>query len=126
MEALHDIRSAADVRTLIETFYAAVRPDSVIGHFFLHLDWETHIPRISSFWEMVLFGDRSYAGDPMTAHIKLSERIPMEPVHFERWLALFDATVANNFAGPKADEARQRARTIAGIMAHKVMSSKKA
>ena len=81
-----DITTFADVSTLIDTFYSAVRPDPVIGHFFVDLDWDTHIPRIASFWNMVLLGDRSYQGDPMTAHIHLHRRIPMSAAHFERWL----------------------------------------
>ncbi len=118
-----DITTEADVRLLIEQFYARVRPDPVIGHFFTELDWDTHIPRITSFWNMVLFGDRTYTGDPMGPHIRLNQRLPMEPPHFERWLHLFDTTVDTLFKGPKADEAKQRARTIAGVMAHKLSTS---
>ena len=123
MTAHSDITSFADVSTLIDTFYTAVRPDPVIGHFFVDLDWDTHIPRIASFWNMVLFGDRSYQGDPMTAHIHLHRRIPMNATHFERWLQLFESTVDELFAGPKAEEAKQRAHTIAGVMEHKVTTS---
>jgi hemoglobin len=120
MATLPDITTAADVRVLIDTFYSAARPDPVIGHFFTHLDWDTHLPRIRSFWEMILFGDRAFQGDPMTVHLQLHQRIPMEAAHFDRWLGLFDATVDGLFAGPKATEAKQRARSIADIMAHKV------
>lgn len=120
MPGTRDIATPQDVRTLIEAFYARARPDALIGHFFTNLDWDHHIPLIASFWEMVLFGDRHYQGDPMTAHVHLHQRIPMEPDHFERWLSLFDHTVDSLFTGPKADEAKQRARTIAGVMAHRV------
>lgn len=120
MPGTRELSTPADVRALIEAFYARARPDPLIGHFFTTLDWDHHIPLIASFWEMVLFGDRNYQGDPMTAHVHLHQRIPMEPEHFERWLSLFDHTVDSLFTGPKADEAKQRARTIAGVMAHRV------
>jgi hemoglobin len=120
MPGTRELSTPADVRALIEAFYARARPDPLIGHFFTTLDWDHHIPLIASFWEMVLFGDRKYQGDPMTAHVHLHQRIPMEPDHFERWLSLFDHTVDSLFTGPKADEAKQRARTIAGVIAHRV------
>lgn len=116
-----DIANEADVHRLIDTFYTTVRPDPVIGHFFAHVDWSHHIPHITQFWCMVLFGDRRFHGDPMTAHQKLNARIPMHPDHFAHWVMLFHATVDALFAGPKAEEAKQRAQSIAGVMMHKVL-----
>lgn len=115
-----DIRTAEDIDLLVRTFYQGVRPDEVIGHFFTHLDWDHHIPRITSFWRMVLLGEKAYAGDPMTTHLQLARRMPMEQAHFDRWLALWTATVDELFSGTTAEEAKQRARAIAGLMAFKV------
>lgn len=115
-----DITSAKDVTRLISTFYSRVRPDPVIGHFFTELDFDTHIPRIVSFWNMVLFGDRTFQGDPITAHRKLNARLPMAQHHFDRWVQLFQATVDDLFAGAKAEEAKQRAHSIAGVMMHRL------
>ncbi len=119
-----DIATTEDVTRLINTFYTSVRPDPVIGHFFTELDFETHIPRIVSFWTMILFGDATYQGNPMAPHMQLDRRTPMEQVHFDRWLLLFDTTVDQLFSGAKAEEAKQRARTIAGVMLHKVQTSR--
>ena len=119
-----DIASTEDVTHLISTFYTRVRPDPVIGHFFTELDFETHIPRIVSFWTMILFGDTTYQGNPMAPHMQLDRHTPMEQAHFDRWLLLFDTTVDELFAGVKAEEAKQRARTIAGVMLHKVQTSR--
>ncbi|MBK8226166.1 MAG: group III truncated hemoglobin [Flavobacteriales bacterium] len=116
----HDIRTAEDIDQLVRSFYQRSRPDALIGHFFTHLDWDLHIPRIVSFWRMVLLGDREYQGDPMTAHVQLAREQPLSKAHFERWLLHWDAAADGLFAGPKADEAKQRARTIAAVMAHKV------
>ncbi|HRD53395.1 MAG TPA: group III truncated hemoglobin [Flavobacteriales bacterium] len=115
-----DIAGADDIDRLVRAFYTRVRPDAVIGHFFTELDWDHHIPRIVSFWCMVLLGDRSYQGDPMTAHILLSRKQPMQAAHFAQWLMHWEATVDDLFEGAKAEEAKQRARTIASVMEHKV------
>jgi len=120
----HDIRTDEDIGLLVRSFYHRARPDEVIGHFFVDLDWPHHIPRITAFWRMVLFGDRSYEGDPMTAHVSLALKQPMETVHFKQWLMHWEATVEELFEGPKANEAKDRARTIAAVMEHKVRSSK--
>ncbi|MBK6341251.1 MAG: group III truncated hemoglobin [Flavobacteriales bacterium] len=119
----HDISTIDDIDLLVRSFYQRARPDESIGHFFANLDWDHHIPRIVSFWRMVLLGDREFQGDPMTAHIQLARERPMAKAHFERWLMHWEATVNDLFAGPKADEAKQRARTIAAVMAHKVSAS---
>lgn len=116
----HDIRTAGDIDLLVQAFYQRSRPDALIGHFFVNLDWDHHIPRIVSFWSMVLIGDRSCQGDPMAPHLQLARKQPLEQAHFDRWLFLWDSAVDDHFAGPKADEARQRARTIASVMAHEV------
>lgn len=119
-----DIGSPDDVRLLIERFYAQVRPDPEIGHFFTELDWDHHIPHITAFWNMLLFGTGGFQGDPVTVHKQLHARLPMEHRHFMRWLHLFAATVDTLFAGPKADEAKQRAQAIAGMLHHKVVGGR--
>ena len=37
----------------------------------------------------------------------------VETAHFDRWLELFLATVDENFSGPKAEEAKGRAMSVA-------------
>ena len=119
-----DIVSAEDVRQLVGDFYARIMRDPAIGHFFTHLDLAAHLPRIEAFWRMVLLGDRSYVGDPMTAHIRLDQRHRMEQRHFDAWLRHWEDTVDELFAGPNAEEAKARARTIAPVMLHKVVQAR--
>lgn len=119
-QVLRDIADAEDIDLLVSAFYERVRPDTLIGHFFTDLDWDHHIPRITSFWCMVLLGDRTYQGDPMTAHIRLAQQQPMSPAHFERWLQHWVANADELFRGPRTEEAKSRARSIAAVMAHKV------
>jgi hemoglobin len=116
-----DITQRADIHRLIEHFYAAVRPDPLIGHLFTHVDWAHHLPRIQAFWEQMLLGTAHYTGHPMDVHIALHQRTPLNVLHFERWLGLFRAAVDELFAGPKAEEAKERATSIASVMRTKVV-----
>ena len=69
-----------------------------------------------SFWETMLLGTGTYRGAPFPKHAVL----PVEKAHFDRWLELFLATVDENFSGPKADEAKGRALSIADTFARRM------
>jgi hypothetical protein len=43
--------------------------------------------------------------------------LPVGKAHFDRWLELFLETVDENFSGPKAEEAKGRALSIADTFA---------
>lgn len=115
-----DIASVEDVRLLVGTFYQRLVIDPVVGKFFIGLDLEHHLPRIRSFWEMVLLDRPGYTTNVTEVHLKLNQRIPMERAHFDRWLELFRGTVDELFAGPNAEEAKMRALSIAAVMLVKV------
>ena len=91
--------------------------DPVIGFIFVdvaHLDLEAHVPQITSFWETVLLGARSYRGGAFRPHAVLHAKVGLRPGHFERWLALWRTTVDELFAGPRADLAKAHAERVAG------------
>jgi hemoglobin len=74
---------------LIRAFYTAARTDPLIGPMFDGVDdWEHHIATITEFWASVALMTGSYHGQPMAKHVKL----PLQPEHFARWLALFEQT----------------------------------
>lgn len=121
-----DIQSPLDIKLLVNTFYQQVLKDEVIGHFFnevIQLDLDAHMPIMYQFWESLLFGTHEYKGNPMVKHIALHQKSEMKQEHFDRWLSLWESTVNGHFSGPKADEAIQRARHIAALMHHKVLSN---
>ena len=115
-----DLHGKADVERLINAFYAQVRKDPVLAHFFIQVDWAHHTPRIVAFWDGLLFGKGGYSGDVMTPHVVLDRRHRLEGRHFDRWMELFSSTVDALYEGPKAREAVARARSIAGVMAHRI------
>ncbi len=57
--------------------------------------------------------------------MRLDQRMRMEPLHFDRWLSVWERTVDELFTGDKAEEAKNRARTIASVMLHKVQQARR-
>ncbi len=122
---MKDIENVNDIEFLVDEFYQKVIIDELLGRFFtivVNFEWEVHIPIMVSFWETVLLGKASYKGNPMNKHIELDKLSKLEPVHFERWLELWKATVNENFIGEKAAEAIVKAETIAKLMQSKLNS----
>jgi len=101
--------SEQEIRALVETFYAKVREDELLGPVFArHLDgaWPAHLDRMVDFWATVLLGAASFRGDPVARHAALPE---IGPGHFDRWLELFEETLRERFSEPTARDILGRA-----------------
>jgi hemoglobin len=122
---LHDIETRADCERLVRAFYARAMTDPLIGWIFVdvaHLDLEAHVPQIASFWETILLGAQSYRGGAFRPHAALHMRVGLRPGHFERWLALWHATVDELFAGPRARLAKAHATRVANAFLSRLRS----
>ncbi len=114
-----DIKGIEDIILLVDRFYEKVNNDKLLSpvfNQFAEVNWEEHLPVMYGFWNAVLFDTNSYKGQPITSHIDL----PISTVHFHRWLKLFKETVDENFSGEKAEEAKERADSIANIFQTKL------
>ena len=60
------------------------------------LDLEAHVPRITSFWQTVLLGEKTYNGGAFGPHAHLHERVELKRGHFDRWLQLWFGTVESS------------------------------
>lgn len=113
----HDIALSADIKLLIDTFYTKVQSDDMLGHVFndvAKVDWPRHLPVMYAFWEFLLLGQAdAYRGNPIQKHFDLHQKHALKAEYFDRWVALFQATVDELFAGPKAEDAKFRAFAIA-------------
>jgi hemoglobin len=114
--ARQDIETREDCERLVRAFYGRALTDPIIGWIFTDvakLDLEAHVPRIASFWETLLLGARSYGGGAFRPHAELHAKVRLRRGHFDRWLALWGATVDELFAGPRAEEAKAHAHRVA-------------
>ncbi|HEX2586067.1 MAG TPA: group III truncated hemoglobin [Steroidobacteraceae bacterium] len=80
----------AMIERLVRGFYARIRSDEMLGPVFAERiqDWEPHLRRMCEFWSSVVLMSGRYHGSPMAKHLPL----PVDAEHFDRWLALFEAT----------------------------------
>lgn len=120
---MKQLENRADIEFLVNSFYTKIQTDETIGFFFndvAKVDWSSHLPKMYSFWETLLFGQVSYKGNPMAAHFPINELVAMEKHHFEHWLQLWTETVQENFVGEIAENAIYKASNISQLMSYKM------
>lgn len=123
-----DIQNREDIAQLINAFYDKLLEDELLAHLFTdvaQIDLTEHLPILYDFWESVLFQTGNYRRNAMEAHLDLHHKHRLEEKHFNRWLALFDETVDEFFAGEKAHQAKVRALSIATVIRMKIAQLEK-
>jgi truncated hemoglobin YjbI len=83
-----------EIFKVVESFYDKAKTDVMIGYHFRHIeDFDEHIPRIVSFWEIQLLGQSqeplSEPFDLIGKHKPLKFRIG----EVNRWVMLFNQTL---------------------------------
>lgn len=125
-----EIENREDVYLLVSTFYSRIKKDDFIGPIFLETipedTWESHLQKLTNFWETNLFFVRKFKGNPMKAHKDVDRNFNhvISQEHFGRWLQLWFETVDEFFEGIKAHEAKERARNIASMLFFKMFEAK--
>jgi hemoglobin len=101
----------AMIERLVRSFYGRVRLDPLIGPIFEKKvrDWEGHLGRLCAFWSSVALMSGRYHGQPMVAHLPL----PIDTLHFDRWLEIFAETAAEVCPPMAAAHFLERAHRIA-------------
>jgi hemoglobin len=108
--------SHADIELLVNSFYAKVNEDELLAPVFSKVDWPKHLPIMHKFWASMLLGEQSYQGSPFEKH----KDLPVQTLHFDRWVLLFCETIDEHFTGEKAEEAKSRGQHIAAVFQHKM------
>lgn len=127
---LKDIENREDVFLLVSTFYAKIKKDAFIGPIFLNaipeLVWESHLEKLTDFWETNLFFAKKYKGNPMKVHQKLDveNNYSITQKHFGKWLELWISTLDELFNGEKATKAKNSARNISFMLFLKMFQHK--
>ena len=119
MKPTHDIRDLDDIKKMIDTFYAQVQKDDVIGSIFnekIGNRWEEHLEKMYRFWQTILLEVHTYSGSPFPPH----KHLPVNQAHFERWMLLFTTTIDGLFVGTLANEAKMRAKNMAELFHYKI------
>ncbi|RYG28111.1 MAG: group III truncated hemoglobin [Burkholderiales bacterium] len=100
------------LRQLVDAFYERVRRDEEIGPIFNDaiIDWPHHLDKLADFWHSVVYGSGRYPGGLMMRHFMHRDRI--RPEHFERWLALWQATTAELMPPDMAELLQARAARV--------------
>lgn len=120
----NDILDLEDIKLLVNRFYEKVREDSLLAQIFnerIGERWPEHLEKMYHFWQTVLLGDHTYFGAPFPPHAYL----PVQHLHFERWLELFQQTVNELFTGKKAEEAKWRGNRMAETFELKIEHRRK-
>ncbi|TCK83030.1 hemoglobin [Albibacterium bauzanense] len=116
---LEDIKDLEDIKRLVDIFYDKVREDALLAPIFNGIikdRWPSHMNTMYTFWQTVLLGDHTYFGSPFVPHAKL----PVDHIHFQTWLKLFNETVDELFSGTIATEAKWRADKMAIMFETKI------
>jgi hemoglobin len=106
----------AAIATLVNEFYDEVRRDAELFPLFdqaIGDNWGPHLERMVDFWSTVMLGSRNFQGNVFGKHMLLGG---VQPEHFRRWLALFEATTGRLFAPELAAEFMTVARRIGGSL----------
>lgn len=114
-----DIQNLEDIQLMVDTFYSEIRDDKLLGPIFngiIQDKWPQHMQKMYSFWQTVLTGPHTYQGAPFVPHAKL----PVDKLHFDRWLSLWNKTVDGYFDGPIAEEAKWRGEKMAAMFLTKI------
>lgn len=79
------------IRAVVDEFYRRTREDDELGPVFNHYvqDWDHHLAKMTDFWSAALLKTGRYSGRPVERHRLI---VNLSNDHFDRWIALFDAT----------------------------------
>ena len=103
----------AELRALVDAFYARVRADARLGPIFdTHVaDWEEHSERLTDFWSSLMLGSGRYKGNPFRMHQPFKH--DLDVALFDRWLALWTEATAERFPPELAAEFQRKAQRVA-------------
>jgi hemoglobin len=114
------IENRADIEVLVHAFYAKIRADKEIGSYFNTMikDWDTHLEKLTDFWETNLFAVKKYKGNPQEVHNEVDANFggKITSNEFGIWLNHWFQTIDEHFEGENADTLKRRARKMSTFL----------
>jgi hemoglobin len=114
------IENRTDIALLIHEFYAKIRADHEIGFYFNDIikNWDSHLEKLTDFWEMNLLGVKKYDGNPLTVHNEVDAHFngKITSNEFGIWLNHWFQTIDEHFEGENADTLKRRARKMSTFL----------
>ncbi|MES2110420.1 MAG: group III truncated hemoglobin [Bacteroidota bacterium] len=120
---MSDIKDLDSIKILVNNFYDKVRRDDRLGPVFFAVikeNWQPHLEKMYAFWNAALFSIPGFKGNPFARHAPL----PIDTIHFDRWISLFNQTVDENFDGPNATEIKTKAGLMSVMFQSKLAAMK--
>ena len=114
-----DIKTIDDIKLMVDNFYEKIREDDLLADIFndvIEDRWSQHLEKMYRFWQTVLLEEHTYYGSPFIPHAKL----PIDGIHFDKWLTIFNDTVDNLFEGEKATRAKWQGQRMAEMFQSKI------
>lgn len=110
------IENRADISFLVHQFYAKIRADEEIGFYFNTIikDWDTHLEKLTDFWETNLFAVKKYKGNPHVVHNEVDAHFENKITsnEFGIWLNYWFQTLEEHFEGENVETLKRRARKM--------------
>jgi len=122
-DAKRSVIDVASIRLMVDDFYARVREDPELGPVFAsRIDnrWPEHLDKMVDFWTTALLHERRYFGNPRGVHAAIAE---LRSTHFDRWLALFDATLHALFVDDVAAAVLAKSQAMARALTRALLPS---
>ena len=124
-----DIQNRDDISNLVHLFYSKIKTNDEIGPIFLATihDWDSHLEKLTDFWENNLFAVRKYFGNPLEAHVKVDERLNeiVSPNLFGLWLNLWFESLEELYEGENVEILKRRARKMGTFLMVQIYESRK-
>ena len=114
-----DLDCRENIERFVDLFYQRMLADEQLAPIFVdvaEIDLAVHLPHIKDYWCKLLLGEQGYQRHTMNIHRQLHGKRPLQKEDFQRWLVFFVATVDQDFAGERAERAKQVATSIAANM----------
>ncbi len=125
---MKDIENQEDLYLLVDEFYKKLLADPSISYIFtdvVKIKILEHLPILVTFWSQAILGTGGYTRNLTEIHLDIDKKEHLTPELFTIWLGHFNTTVDELFAGPKAEQIKTQALSIATIMQIKIINSRK-